>query len=518
MVPAARAATPGAEPAQLSTALAAPPEPQVKEPPTLVRSSLLNFADLAVTLLAAAAVSIVLARSLGPERFGVYALVGSVVSFTVTFARLGISDTLNRYIAELAGRQDRTAAALLAFQGLGAGLVAAAVAAAGMALLSGPLSSFFHVSSQQYLFVIGAVTLIPQLGIAVVRAVLRGLQRWRYFVQLNLAVSPLWVIACYLTLAQGWGVAGILLVGLGADIIQMLVLIYWVRRELGVPRLTQRVPVSLLGRVFRYNVVIAALLLLNIVVWKRSELLFLGHYSGVSQVSYYSLPFALTEQISGLLPGALLGVMLPGLTYAMGAADPERFGRFLNGSLSYLAILTIPIFLFAIPTAGGVIAFLYGSKYGHAVPVLQVLSVAMPFAVLAQATGAALLGIERQSWLLKVGAGAAALSLLLDFALIPKYGAMGAAIAKTIAQAGWAAAAFVPIASRIKRQTVVTAAKAAATAIPLALALEAVALLGASPILVVIAGVVASVAYIAAVDHMRLVSARSVMARLTGKP
>jgi O-antigen/teichoic acid export membrane protein len=487
----------------------------VSEPPTLVRSSLLNFADLAVSLLAAGAVSIVLARSLGPDRFGVYALVSSVVSFTVTVSRLGISDTLNRYIAELAGRQDRATAAVLAFQGLGAGLAAAGVAAAGMVLLSGPLSSFFHVGSQQFLFVIGAVTLIPQLGIAVLRAVLRGLQRWRYFVQLNLVASPLWVAACYLTLLNGGGVAGILLVGLGADLVQMVVFIWWVRRELGLPRLTQRVPVPLLTRLFRYNLVVAALLLLNIVVWKRSELLFLGRFSGVSQVAYYSLPFSLTEQISGLLPGALLGVMLPGLTHAMGAADPARFASFFNSSLTYLAILTVPICLFAIPTAGGVITFLYGPKYGPAVPVLQVLSVAVPFAVLAQATGFALLGIERQSWLLKVGAAAAALSLGLDFVLIPAWGAMGAATAKVIAQAAWAAAALIPVASRVDRRTLVTAAKATAAAAPLALALEAVALLGAPPVLIVAAGAVACVAYLVVIDLMKLLSPRSVFARLS---
>jgi O-antigen/teichoic acid export membrane protein len=485
----------------------------MNEPPTLVRSSLLNFADLAVSLLASLALAIVLARSLGPDRFGVYALVGSVVSFTVTFARLGISDTLNRYIAELAGRQDRATAAVLAFQGLGAGLAAAGVAGAGMVLLSGPLSSFFHIGSQQFLFVIGAATLIPQLGIAVLRAVLRGLQRWWYFVQLNLVVSPFWVAACYLTLLKGGGIAGILLVGLGADLVQMVVLIWWVRRELGLPRLTQRMPVPLLSRLFRYNLVVAALMLLNIVVWKRSELLFLGHFSGVSQVAYYTLPFSLTEQISGLLPGSLLGVMLPGLTYAMGAADPARFGQFLNSALSYLAILTIPICLFAIPTAGGVISFLYGAKYGPAVPVLQVLSVAMPFAVLAQAIGSALLGIERQSWLLKVGAGAAALSLLLDFALIPTWGAMGAATAKAIAQATWAIAALMPLASRISRQTVVTAVKATAAAVPIGLVLEALSLVGTPPLVMVVCGALACAAYLVAVDLMRLLSTRSVVNR-----
>ena len=494
--------------------VAAAPAVEMSEPPTLVRSSALNFADLAVSLIAAAAVSIVLARSLGPDRYGIYALVSSVVWFAVTLGRLGISDTLNRYIAELAGQRDRATASVLAFQGLGAGLAAAALAALALLLLSGPLSTFFHVGSQKFLFVIGALTLIPMLAVAVLRAVLRGLQRWRYFVQLNLIISPLWVAACTLTLLNGGGVVGILLVGLAAEIVQMAVLAWWVRRELGLPRLSQRVPVHLRSRLFRYNLAVAALLLLNIVVWQRSELLFLGYFSGVSQVAYYSLPFSLTERMTDLLPGSLLGVMLPGLTYAMGAADPARFARFFNASLTYLAILTIPICLFAIPTASGVISFLYGPDFAPAAPVLRLLSVAVPFAVLAQATSSALLGIERQSWLLKVGVAAAALGLLLDFVLIPRWGAIGAAAAKTAAQAAWGLAALIPLASRIQRQTWLAAIKATAAAVPLALALEVLALLSTPPLGLVAAGAGACLIYFVVIDSMRLLSARSVLAHL----
>jgi O-antigen/teichoic acid export membrane protein len=351
------------------------------------------------------------------------------------------------------------------------------------------------------------------LGIAVLRAVLRGLQRWHYFVQLNLIVSPIWVAACTITLLRGGGVAGILIVGLGAELLQMSVLIFWVRRELGVPRLSQRVPSYLRTRLFRYNVAVAALLVLNFVVWRRSELLFLGRFSGVTDVAYYSLPFSLTERIVELLPGSLLGVMLPSLTNAMGAADPARFAQFFNASLSYLAILTVPICLFGIPTASGVVMLLYGPEFGPAVPVLRVLSVAVPFGVLAQATSSALLGIERQSWLLKVGMCAATLSLVLDLLLIPTWGAIGAATAKAIAQAAWAIAALVPLASRIDRQTVVTAVKATAAALPIALVLEGVSLAGAPPLLMVASGALACAAYFVAVDLMRLLSTRSFLGR-----
>jgi hypothetical protein len=90
---------------------------------------------------------------------------------------------------------------------------------------------------------------------------------------------------------------------------------------------------------------------------------------------------------------------------------------------------------------------------------------------------------------------------------------MGAATAKAIAQATWALAALMPLASRINRQTMVTAVKATAAALPIGLVLEALSLLGAPPLVIVACGALACAVYLVAVDLMRLLSARSVVNR-----
>ena len=189
--------------------------PGFQEPPTLVRGSILNFADLAVSVVAAIAVSVVVARSLGPDLFGLYSLVMSVVSFTFLVARFGINDTLNRYVAELLGRGERSTAAVLALRGLVVAVLVAEFALPAAATVGTPGRVFRAPQIRSYL-VLGALTLVPMIAVGILRAVLRGLQRWRYFVQLNLATSPLWVLACWAVLWRGSGVAGLLIVGLVA--------------------------------------------------------------------------------------------------------------------------------------------------------------------------------------------------------------------------------------------------------------------------------------------------------------
>src|SRR5207245_5212913 len=254
----------------------------------------------------------------------------------------------------------------------------------------------------------------------------------------NLWPSPLWCMGCAAAIWSGAGVAGVLVTSLAIDLVQVAVLLIWARRTINLSS-RAALPKELAGRLLRYNASLAVLIILNAIVWERSELLFLGRFQGPDQVAFYAVPFALTEKVVDLIPGAILGVLLPGLTYAR-SVDPGRFSMVFNEALRYLAMLTLPICLFGIALAPVVIRVLYGPAYAGAVIVLQILLLSIIFGVLGQAARAALLGIESQSWLLKTGLVAAVVSIGLDFILIPRFAAVGAAVANTTVQALWAVA------------------------------------------------------------------------------
>ena len=57
------------------------------------------------------------------------------------------------------------------------------------------------------------------------------------------------------------------------------------------------------------------------------------------------LTFSLTQRLTNLLPGALLGVLLPGLTFAQSALDPARFAAMFSDSIRWLAILAPALLL-----------------------------------------------------------------------------------------------------------------------------------------------------------------------------
>jgi O-antigen/teichoic acid export membrane protein len=473
-------------------------------PVSLARNSGLNFIDGAISLASALVVSVLLARGLGAERFGVYALVMSVVIFTLVFARLGVSGTVRRYVAELDGKGDLATAAIVLGRALKLGLLSGLLATAALAAAAGPLAMFFHSVDLRVDLLIGAAMVLPMVLVGILRAVISGLQHYGNLVRLNLATSPLWVVGCSIAVWRGVGVPGVLIASLAIELINLVALGWWSVRYVGM-RWRVPLPTELRSRLQRYNIALGVLILLNAVVWERSEILFLGRFQGATQVSFYAVPFALTERVVDLVPGAILGVLLPGLSFVQGRADTGRFTSVLSDALRYLAMLTLPICLFGIPLAPAIISLLYGSQFEGAAVVLQILLVSAVFGVLGQASRSALLGLERQGWLLKTGSVAAIASIGLDLVLIPRWGAIGAAVANTAVQAGWAVAIFAPLWTRVGVDTKRAVLKAALVAAGLTCLLVLATDLGLAATAALGAGLLVLAAYAATLVRLRLV-------------
>jgi O-antigen/teichoic acid export membrane protein len=221
------------------------------------------------------------------------------------------------------------------------------------------------------------------------------------------------------------------------------------------------------------------------------------------------VPFALTGRFGDLVPGAILGVLLPSLTYAQGVGDQTRFNAIFGEALRYLAMLTLPLCLFGIPLAPFVIGVLYGPGFMPAVLVLQILLLSVIFSVLGQASQSALLGAEAQGRLLKTGLLAAVLSIGLDLALIPRWGAIGAAVANTTVQGVWALAIFTPLWRRLLAFSRRAIIKTAAVATACAAALSVLVLLRPTTLSVTAVGVAIFAAYGLALHRLNLIPPRA---------
>jgi O-antigen/teichoic acid export membrane protein len=148
-----------------------------------------------------------------------------------------------------------------------------------------------------------------------------------------------------------------------------------------------------------------------------------GLYSAAYRV------FLAANTVSLFAAFAFLPVLATGLEQGRG---PQVVST-LRGSLRYLLAYGTAATGAALLTAEPVLGSLFGSEFGEMADVLVVLSVALAWYVVGYPTGYTLIARERNTQLL-AGAGlAAVLNLVLNLALIPPYGAMGAAAATAAA-------------------------------------------------------------------------------------
>jgi hypothetical protein len=102
---------------------------------------------------------------------------------------------------------------------------------------------------------------------------------------------------------------------------------------------------------------------------------------------------------------------------------------------------------------------------------------------------------------------AVALSLTLDFLLIPRWGAIGAAIANAVTQGSWAVAVSAPLWRRVSPAARAAVARSGLVAVVLGLLLALTLAAGLPAIVLLLMGSLATGIYVAALARLRLLRA-----------
>lgn len=187
-------------------------------------------------------------------------------------------------------------------------------------------------------------------------------------------------------------------------------------------QLTYAVPQGLMGVVYRMS------------TWM--DALMLGTLLGTVEVGYYSPAASLA--LLGTLPTVSLNMMFnPVISELVQIRELARLETILQILTRWLLLLAVPIFAALMLLPDAAIIALFGEKYLPGVGALMILAVGQAFvAILAPTTriipmsGYSLLNLIN-------GLVAFALTAGLNYALIPRYGIMGAAAGTSITLSAW---------------------------------------------------------------------------------
>jgi O-antigen/teichoic acid export membrane protein len=401
---------------------------------TQVRGSTLLLAGQAFAVLANLVTQILIVRYLSKTDFAAFAYALSIAMIGETVASFGLRRGVSRFLPVYEERDDRRRAAGLLFFTVGVvGSIGLAVALIGIGLrsaLSEPVAeSDAAAVALAILIVLAPVQALESLFDGVFAAFVRPrmilLRRFVYTPLMRLAVALLVVLTTQgaTFLAAGYLLTGIVgLVVYGALLVRVLRerhLLAGFRRPLVVPaREVLGFTVPLLT-----NDVTGALL-------NAGSVVIIGVLAATDDVASFRAVLPLSLTLTYVLTSfGTLFVPLASRLHTRG--ETKQLRDLYWQTAAWSAVLSFPVFALSFAFARPLVTFLFGDEYAGSGSVLAALVVGH-FVTAAIGPNGSLLAIHAQlRYIVVTNLIAIAMILALMSALVPSFGALGAAIASS---------------------------------------------------------------------------------------
>ena len=403
---------------------------------TISRHSAVFFAGTLFTGLAGYLFKIYLARVIGAEALGLYALGMTIIAFLGIFNGLGLSQSAVRFVAlySATGERNRLRGFLVRTLTL---LLGTNILLAAGVLLAGPwvAEHVYHtVELNHYFWLFSLIMLLGALT-SYAGQVLQGYKDiTRRTVITNFIGSPLVIFLTIGFLLLGWGLWGYLFAQVlsAVGVVGLLFVSAWKLTPREVFR--QRGPLPPLGKqVISFGIAALGLSILEFLLAQTDKIL-LGFYLNPREVGIYAVAMAVVAFVP-------IGLQSVNQIFSPTIADLHARGqRELLGLL--FQTLTKWIFAFTLPLAIAVVTFaqplmrMFGNDFAKGWPVLVIGTIGQLANAGTGSVGYLLFMSGNQNRLVKIQSTMTAVSVLLNVLLIPRWGIVGAVVAAATANAG----------------------------------------------------------------------------------
>jgi O-antigen/teichoic acid export membrane protein len=393
-----------------------------------------SFSVIAATATKGAAFlnSVILARYLGANDFGIFSTVNSMVNMSLVFSIFGLNVTATKLIAEFAAT-DKEKAGRIMFTSIVFSLLISAFVCLLIFLLSGQISS--NIYSNQGLEPILKIAVIYLFFVTLANlgnGIIQGFQDFKAYARASVITSFL-TPPIVLLFAWKWSVRGAILAWAIVFFVNTVLLTFAVQRI----RKKEGICLSF-GRLFPegHQVLNFALpvFLMGIVVAPANWLAYtyLAHTFGFHQVGVFNVANAMSRLVL-FLPMIILTPILPIFSEIQASGDHQRFSKVLGKNLKLIWLFTLPMVVLICCLSKNMISLIYGAKYEAAfVPACIMLFTAL-FMVINSATGTGIISSSDRIW---HGFGLNLFWFLTfvtsSYFLIPLKGALGLSLAFVI--------------------------------------------------------------------------------------
>ena len=161
-------------------------------------------------------------------------------------------------------------------------------------------------------------------------------------------------------------------------------------------------------------------------IYSRIDVVLLSALASQGEVGVYGLAYKVVDVLM-ILPAYITITLLP--EFARLSEHRERLGQVTQKAFSLLQFATAPMLIVMVVFAGEVITMAGGADFSKAAPILQILMLTVLFSYLQAVCWQGLLAMNQQNAILRISLACLVVNVILNLALIPLWGGIGAAIA-----------------------------------------------------------------------------------------
>jgi O-antigen/teichoic acid export membrane protein len=400
------------------------------------RQSGIFFAGTIFTAAFSYVFKVYLARVLGAEDLGIYALGITLVGFVSIFNSLGLAQSAVRFVAAYSASGKLVELHSLLWRGGGI-LLLANVGFAGLLLLFGRFVAVHVYHSPELVRYLPWLALIMILGVfsnfyGKVLAGYRDLTHRTIIV--NFVGSPLMMATALALILAGMRLRGYLLGQVLAATVVCVLLFIAVRRLTPEPaRITAQRGTALRREVWAFSAAMMGISLMEFLM-AQVDRITLGYYAGARAVGIYSVAAGLVVYVS-LVLNSVNQVFSPMISDLHTRGESILLSRLFQSLTKWVLGLTIPL-------AAVIILFsrtlmrIFGHDFEEGWPILIIGTIGQLVNCGVGSVGFLLLMSGNERRLIKIQIVMATIMVVLSLALVPLWGVLGAAIAAAITNAG----------------------------------------------------------------------------------
>jgi O-antigen/teichoic acid export membrane protein len=384
--------------------------------------------EVVITLVCTLLTTVVIARVIGPTRLGYFNLIFWLTSITCSVGSLGIPLTTFKYMGEFLGGGKKELARAVFFYNLWAQTVIASVLTViGMIAVFTFVDPAYRVCS-----ILLVLSMVPNMITFVPSQANSAAEDAALNTRGAFVGAIVYVLAVAASLLLGWNLIGIaagVLVYRTAELVVKTIPV--LKSMKSVPQVP--LPREIRKRMFSFSGLSTGLMILQIVIWDRSDIIFLKLLQpDIRQLAFFSVCFSVADRL--LRMPQTFANALSATQMAEYGRDKDRLFRMTSKASTYVLLGALPVLIGLACIGGPFVRVMYGPQYLPAIPVFIVVALlSIPRAIMTPAQ-TLLYSAEDLGFVLKWGCVAAAINVLLDLILIPSHGALGAAWANGVAQ------------------------------------------------------------------------------------